>query len=97
VPSTGYLRGVPRNDPVAYPSSDPKVLGQFPPTLVIAGTRDFALSSAVVLHSQLVAHGVDARLHVWEGLRHAFFYDVRLPESKEAYQVMSKFFTDRLR
>ena len=47
--------------------SDPKVLAQFPPTLVIAGTRDFALSAAVVLHSQLVANGVDARLHVWEG------------------------------
>jgi epsilon-lactone hydrolase len=97
VPTTGYARGAPLDDPVAYPARHPEILAQFPPTLVIVGTRDFALSGAVALHSQLVANGVDARLHVWEGVRHAFFYDSRMPESKEAYQVMTRFFVQRLR
>jgi acetyl esterase/lipase len=44
-----------------------------------------------------VAQGVDARLHVWEGGRHAFFYDSRVPEAREAYAVIAKFFVDRLR
>lgn len=97
VPAAGYSRGVPLDDPVAYPVGHPEVLAKFPPTLVVVGTRDFALSSAVVLHSQLVANGVDARLHVWEGGRHAFFYDSRMPESKQAYRVMTRFFIDRLK
>lgn len=95
-PQLGYLRGADPKDPNVSPASDPKVLAKFPPTLVIVGTRDFALSSAVNLHSKLVAAGVDASLHVWEGGRHAFFYDVRVPESREAYAVMAKFFDARL-
>ena len=63
----------------------------------MTGTRDFAMSSAVNLHSKLVAAGVDARLHVWEGGRHAFFYDESVPEAREAYQVMATFFKQRLR
>jgi len=64
---------------------------------VVVGTRDFALSSAVNLHSKLVAQGVDAQLNVWEGGRHAFFYDERVPEAREAYAVMADFFTEHLR
>lgn len=93
----GYMRGAASNDPNAIPAASPAVLKRFPPTLVIVGTRDFALSSAVNLHSRLVANGVDARLHVWEGGRHAFFYDVRIPESREVYRVIADFFAERLR
>jgi acetyl esterase/lipase len=92
----GYMAGAKHDDPEAYPARHPEVLAKFPPTLVIAGTRDFALSSAVNLHAKLVANGVDARLHVWEGGRHAFFYDPRIPEAREAYAVMARFFTERL-
>lgn len=92
----GYMRDVADDDPVAYPARDPGGLAKFPPTLVVVGARDFALSSAVNLHSRLVANGVDARLHVWEGGRHAFFYDQRVPEAREAYNVMVSFFTQRL-
>jgi acetyl esterase/lipase len=91
------MRSVAPDDPVAQPVRDPATLAKFPPTLVVVGTRDFALSSAVYLHSRLVANGVDARLHVWEGGRHAFFYDERVPEAREAYAVMARFFTERLR
>jgi acetyl esterase/lipase len=96
-PQTGYMRGASPADPTAYPARDAATLAKFPPTLVVVGTRDFALSSAVNLHSKLIASGVDARLHVWEGGRHAFFYDARVPEAQEAYRVMAKFFTERLR
>jgi len=96
-PRLGYMRGAADDDPVAYPARSPATLAKFPPTLVVVGTRDFALSGAVKLHSSLVAAGVDARLHVWEGGRHAFFYDARVPEAREAYAVMARFFTERLR
>ncbi len=93
----GYMRDAAETDSNAYPGRFPDVLRRFPPTLVIAGTRDSALSGAVHLHSRLVAMGVDARLHVWEGGRHAFFYDVRVPESREAYDVIARFMLDRLK
>jgi len=91
-----YMAGASPQDPEAYPARDPTMLAKFPPTLVITGTRDFAMSRAVNLHSKLVAAGVDARLHVWEGGRHAFFYDVRVPEAHEAYSVIAAFFQQRL-
>lgn len=96
-PSLGYMTGTLESDANAFPARDSAVLAKFPPTLVVTGTRDFAMSSAVNLHSRLVASGVDARLHVWEGGRHAFFYDVRVPESGEVYAVVAKFFGDRLK
>lgn len=96
-PRLGYMTGTTDDDANAFPAKNPAVLAKFPPTLVITGTRDFGMSSAVNLHSRLVANGVDARLHVWEGGRHAFFYDVRVPESREVYAVVSKFFADHLK
>lgn len=96
-PPLGYMLGASADDSNAYPARNPAVLKRFPPTLVISGTRDFALSSAINLHSKLVANGVDARLHVWEGGRHAFFYDSRVPESREVYRVVADFFNQRLR
>ena len=96
-PRLGYMAGTSESDANAFPARSSAALAKFPPTLVITGTRDFAMSSAVNLHSRLVASGVDARLHVWEGGRHAFFYDVRVPESDEVYAVVAKFFEDRLK
>jgi acetyl esterase/lipase len=95
-PPFGYMTGALPSDANAYPASQSAILRHFPPTLVITGTRDFALSSAVYLHSRLIANGVDARLHVWEGGRHAFFYDSRVPEAREVYRVISTFFDERL-
>jgi len=93
-PPRGYMQGTSTDDPLAYPAVDPRTLARFPPTLVVVGGRDFAFSQSVYLHSRLVAAGVDARLNVWEGARHAFFYDVRVPEAREAYAVMVRFFEE---
>jgi epsilon-lactone hydrolase len=85
-----------RNDPLAFPGIDARVMAQFPPTLLITGTRDQAMSSVVSTHAQLVRLGVYADLHVWEGLGHAFFFDPDLPESREVYGVVARFFDKRL-
>ena len=62
------------------------------PGRVIPGTRDFASSTALYAHEQLVKAGVEAGLHVWEGLFHGFSYNVDVPESKDALNVIIKFF-----
>jgi len=48
------------------------------------------------MHSRLVALGVKAELHVWEGLEHAFFYDHNLPTSREVVTVIVRFFDEQL-
>jgi len=64
--------------------------------LIITGTRGFEMSSALYTHTQLVKLGADADLHVWEGLFHGFFYNPDVPESREAYDVIVKFFDKHL-
>jgi acetyl esterase/lipase len=92
----GYLSGVSLTDPLAAPASSPEVLAKFPPTLIVSGTRAFDLSSSVHTHALLVKQGVDADLHVWEGMFHGFFYNVDVPESRDCYDVIVKFFARHL-
>ena len=83
-------------DPLVSPVSAPRVLAEFPPTLLVTGTRAMELSSAVYTHTQLIKNGVDARLHVWEGLFHGFFYNPDVPESQDSYRVIVDFFARNL-
>jgi monoterpene epsilon-lactone hydrolase len=62
-----------------------------PPTLFIAGGRDYLLSGATNLHRAFLRAGVDARLVVFDALPHAFWYDATLPESIEATHMMADF------
>ena len=87
-----YLSQADLNDPLVSPLSSPAVLAEFPPTLLITGTRSYELSSVVFTHRQLIKAGVTAELHVWDGMWHGFLYDVQLPESQEAFGVMVRFF-----
>jgi acetyl esterase/lipase len=91
-----YFRGADPKDPLVSPAFAPQLLRHFPPSLLISSTRDHQLSSVVYTHSRLVALGVDAELHVWEGLSHAFFYDPDLPQSQEVYQIVARFFDKHL-
>jgi epsilon-lactone hydrolase len=91
-----YFAGTDPNDPLVAPASSPDVLAKFPPTLIVTGTRSFELSNAVYTHAQLVKNGVDADLHVWEGMFHGFFYNPDVPESRECYDVIVRFFAARL-
>ena len=91
-----YFAGASTRDPLVAPASSPEVLAKFPPTLLITGTRSFDLSSTVHTHALLVKAGVDADLHVWDGVFHGFFYNVDVPESRDAFDVVVRFFDRHL-
>jgi acetyl esterase/lipase len=95
-PPQSYLSNTNPKDPLVAPINSPQVMRKFPPTLIITGTRDFELSSALYTHEQLVKLGVETELHVWEGLFHGFFYDADIPESRDAFNVMIRFFDRHL-
>lgn len=94
--SLPYLRTAKADDAVAYPGQSPELLKRFPPSLLLAGGRDFALSALTTMQRRLLAAGVDARLIVFDGLWHAFFVFPELPESQEAYARISEFFDQQL-
>lgn len=91
-----YFHGADLHDPLVQPGLSPELLKQFPPTLLITGTRDMAMSSVVRSQALLEQAGVEAELHVWEGMWHSFFSDPELPESVDAYHVMVRFFDRHL-
>ncbi len=89
-----YVGSTDLKDPVLSPLfADVK---GFPPTLFITSGRDLLLSGTTILHRKFLESGVDADLVVFEALPHAFWNDVSLPESREAYQIMAGFFESRL-
>lgn len=96
LPPIEYLRGVDPKDPLAAPANSPELLAKFPPTLFLTGTRAFDFSSAVYSHGRMVKAGAEADLHVWEGLYHGFIYNPDIPESRDAYRVISSFFDKHL-
>jgi epsilon-lactone hydrolase len=69
----------------------------FPPTLCIAGTRDFMLSQTSLFHRALLRSEVDARLLVFEAMPHAHWIFLDLPESDQAFQAMGHFFATHMR
>lgn len=89
----GYFAGVPANDPLATPLNAPaSLLAQFPPTLLLTATRAFDLSPAILLHRALIRAGADAELHVFDGFGHCFYYNAFLPEGRDAYDTIIRFF-----
>jgi acetyl esterase/lipase len=91
-----YFHGANPNDPLVQPGLSPALLAKFPPTLLIAGTRDMTLSSLIYSQQLLDQAGAQTELHVWEGMWHSFFSDPELPESKDAYRVIARFFLHHL-
>jgi acetyl esterase/lipase len=91
-----YFAGTDPKDPLVAPASSPAVLAKFPPTLIVTATRGFELSNAIYTHTALVKQHVDAELHVWEGLFHGFFYNPDVPESRDCFDVIVRFFDDHL-
>ena len=91
-----YMHDARGDDPLAYPLSSRDTLAVFPPTLLVTGGRSMEASAVFHTHNALVRAGVDAELHVWDGLPHAFFYNSELPESREVYDVIARFFDKHL-
>jgi acetyl esterase/lipase len=81
-----YAGGADRRDPLISP-----VFGDFsgfPPTILVSGTRDLLLSDTVRVHRRLRHAGVEAELHVFEGLSHAGY--LLLPQSPEAIDAWTE-------
>ena len=90
-----YLQGVedPRQPLVAPLFAD---LDGFPPTLLVTSTRDAVLSATALMHRALRRARVPADLIVFEALPHGFWYNLGLPETREALAAMADFFTTHL-
>lgn len=91
-----YLQTARPDDPAAYPGQSPELLAKFPPTLLLAGGRDFSVSALTTMQRRLLGAGVPAELVLFDGLWHAFFVFPDLPESQEAYGLIGGFFDRRL-
>jgi len=64
----------------------------FPPTYLISGTRDLLLSDTALIHAKLRKAGVDADLHVYEGIAHADYAKLfDTPESAQHYAELKAF------
>jgi epsilon-lactone hydrolase len=89
-----YIGAADPADPILSPLySD---LRGLPPTLFLTSGRDLLLSGTILLHRAYLRAGVDAQLVVFEALPHAFWNDSGLPESKEAHELMARFFDAHL-
>jgi epsilon-lactone hydrolase len=94
LPDDQYVGKTDRKDPVLSPIFAD--LHGMPPTLLVTSTRDLLLSDTATLHRALLRAGDDAQLVVFEALPHAFWYHFQLPETKEALEIMAKFFDEKV-
>jgi epsilon-lactone hydrolase len=92
-----YFASADLRDPLVMPGNHPAVLAQFPPSLLISGTRDFAASACSVMHRRLLGAGVESQFVLFDGLWHAHHMAVELPESQETFALLDHFFKAQLR
>ena len=93
-PEDAYAGSTDRKDPVLSPLF--ANLEGWPPSLLVSGTRDLLLSDTAMFHLALLRAGNDAQLVVFEAMPHAFWYHFQLPETKEALEIMAKFFEEKV-
>lgn len=91
-----YLAEADPGDPLVFPGNHPDVLKQFPPSLLVTGSRDFAASSVTVMHRRLLAASIDASLLHFDGMWHAFHMATTLPEARELFSALASFFNSNL-
>ncbi|WP_152559665.1 alpha/beta hydrolase [Vibrio sp. ER1A] len=88
-----YANGEPLDNPLLSPVYGD--LSNFPPTILISGTRDLLLSDTVRMHRALRAQNIDAQLHIYDGQTHADYLQSLVqpvPESDDALKELSRFF-----
>lgn len=87
-----YFAGADLTDPLVLPGNHRDVLAGFPPALLITGTRDFAASSVSVMHRRLLAAGANSSFVNFDGMWHAHHMAVDMPESRETFDILARFF-----
>lgn len=82
------------NTSLTHPKVSP-VYGEFtnfPPTLLVTGTRDMFLSDTVRVNRKMRDAGVTTVLEVYEGLSHAdYLVSHQTPESQSVYRQLKRF------
>jgi epsilon-lactone hydrolase len=84
-----YIGKTDVKDPILSPLHGD--LSHFPPTLLVSSTRDVLLSGTSIFGRALLEQGVDARLVVFDGLPHAFWAYMPIPESDQANALMAAY------
>lgn len=97
IESLPYFAGTDPRDSLVLPGNHPAVLAQFPASMLVSATRDFAASACSVMHRRLLAAGVEAQFVLFDGLWHAHHMAADLPESQETFGLLSTFFKAHLR
>ena len=87
-----YFVGADIGDALVFPGEHPDVLASFSPSLLVTGTRDFAAGSVTVMHRRLLAAGANSQLLHFDGMWHAFHMATTLPEARETFAAMARFF-----
>ncbi len=91
-----YANGRDLQDPLVSPVYGD--LAGFPPTILISGTRDLLLSATIRTHRKLRSAGVEADLHVYEGMSHAMYLtSFPSPESRDGLGEIARFFDRHLK
>lgn len=91
-----YLGDTDPRNPLASPLYGD--LGGLPPLRVHVGDDEVLLDDSRRYVERAVAAGVDAKLHVWMGMPHAFVNDVgRFRAAKQALSAIGAFLNERLR
>jgi monoterpene epsilon-lactone hydrolase len=93
-----YASGEDLSNPLLSPVNGD--LKDFPPTILISGTRDLLLSDTVRMHRALRAAGVAADLHVYDGQAHGDYIQnlIRhVPEAEDAQRELFEFFDKHLK
>lgn len=91
---SAYVGKTSQADPVLSPLKGD--IARFPPTLLVTSTRDILLSPTSIFARALLEQGVDARLVVFDGLPHAFWAYMDIPETQQAHALMARFLKARL-
>ncbi len=91
-----YFKGADMNGRLVSPAAYPDIAAKFPPTLIITGTRAMDMSPAIYTNNQLLKAGVRSTLIVGEGMGHCYIYQSGLPEARDAYDQIVRFFNANL-
>ncbi|MFM5908256.1 MAG: alpha/beta hydrolase [Novosphingobium sp.] len=93
----GYFSGADMGDEVLSAALHPAVIGKFPPSLIITGTRAMDMTPAIFTNSKLLEAGVKSTLIVGEGMGHCYIYSEDLPEARAAWKVIVRHFRENLK